>query len=141
MTRVAATRVQVYVNDPRVSAALKREARVAGLSLSQAAGRALARGLARRPTAEPEDRLQALERALHDHRRLAHRDMQVLQELLVDLARAAFLRPPAAAAREDATDPRSVARGIQRRVHDSSARPIADGLRRDAGDPSFEARG
>lgn len=65
----AATRVQVYLTDPRVVAALKREARQANIPLSQAAGRSLARGLARSLPADPDDRLLQLDRALRDHMR------------------------------------------------------------------------
>ena len=38
-------RVQVYLTDPRVIAALNREAKATKQPLSQAAGRAIARGL------------------------------------------------------------------------------------------------
>ncbi len=38
-----ATRVQVYLNDPKVVSSLNREARVARIALSQAAGQAIVR--------------------------------------------------------------------------------------------------
>ena len=59
----AATRIQVYLTDPRVVAALHREARSANIPISQAAGRSLAKGLARSLPADPDDRLLQLERA------------------------------------------------------------------------------
>ena len=51
MTRrppVQTCRVQVYLNDPKVIASLGREAKAGRVSLSQAAGHAIARGLAER---------------------------------------------------------------------------------------------
>ena len=55
-------RVQVYLTDPKIAAGLNREARSGKIPLSQAAGRAIARGLLRSPQADPEDRLLHLER-------------------------------------------------------------------------------
>lgn len=97
----AATRVQVYLTDPRVVAALKREARQANIPLSQAAGRSLARGLARSLPADPDDRLLQLDRALRDHMRSTTRDVQIIQELVIELARAFFLRLPDAVTDKD----------------------------------------
>ncbi len=79
-----ATRVQVYLTDPRVVAALQREARSANIPISQAAGRSLAKGLARSLPADPDDRLLQLDRALRDHMRSTARDVQIIQELVVE---------------------------------------------------------
>ena len=98
---VAATRVQVYLNDQTVVEALSREAEMSGAPLSQAAARAITRGLQRNPAADPGDRLLQLERSLRDHMRTTGRDMQIVQELLVELARAFFLRLPDAVVDED----------------------------------------
>ncbi len=65
-TVAARTRVQVYLTDARVIAGLNREAKASKATLSQAAGRAIARGLAKAPQADPEDRLLQLERSLRD---------------------------------------------------------------------------
>jgi len=59
--------VQVYFENPKVEQALRREARAARIPLSRAAERAIGRGLVKRPTADPEDRLLKLERSLRDH--------------------------------------------------------------------------
>ena len=94
-------RVQVYFENPKVELALRREARAAKLPLSRAAERAIERGLVKRPTPDAEDRLLNLERGLRDHMRNTARDMSILQELLVELARAIFLRLPDTPADED----------------------------------------
>ncbi|MFN3354217.1 MAG: hypothetical protein ACK4Z5_11465 [Brevundimonas sp.] len=121
------TRIQVYLSDPRLIEALKRDARLAGQSLSQAAGRAVARGLARTVAADPDDRLAALERALRDHMRSNQRDMQIVQELVVELARAFFLRLPDAAIDEDPMMLASVERRIDRLLDATAARLIRGG--------------
>jgi hypothetical protein len=87
-------RVQVYFDNPKVEAALRREARASKVPMSRAAERAIERGLQRRPQADAEDRLLALERSLRDHMRATARDMAILQELLVEFARAFFARLP-----------------------------------------------
>lgn len=121
------TRIQVYLSDPRLIEALKRDARLAGQSLSQAAGRAVARGLARTVAADPDDRLSALERALRDHMRSNQRDMQIVQELVVEIARAFFLRLPDAAIDEDPVMLASVERRIDRLLDATAARLIRGG--------------
>lgn len=87
-------RVQVYFENPKIEVALRREARAGRLTLSRAAEQAIARGLHRRPAADPEDRLLAMETALRDHMRSAARDMAIVQEILVEFARAFFARLP-----------------------------------------------
>jgi len=124
---VHATRVQVYLSDPRLIEALNRDARASGLSLSQAAGRAVARGLARSPTADPDDRLALLERGLRDHMRSSQRDMQIVQELVVEIARAFFLRLPDAAIDEDPVVLAAVERRIDRMLDMTAARLIRGG--------------
>lgn len=94
-------RVQVYFENPKVEAALRREARVTKVPMSRAAERAIERGLQRRPQADPEDRLLSLDRALRDHMRATARDMTILQELVVEFARAFFARLPDSPADSD----------------------------------------
>ena len=123
-------RVQVYLSDPKVVTALSREARLGRMALSQAAGRALARGLHRSVAADPDDRLLALERALRDHMRSMARDVTIVQELLVELARAFFLRLPDALIDEDPTVQASVERRIELLLDATAARIIAGGSAR-----------
>lgn len=136
-----ATRIQVYVTDPRVVAALQREARSAGIPLSQAAGRSLARGLARSLPADPDDRLLQLDRALRDHMRSTARDVQIIQELVIEVARAFFMRLPDAITDQDPVARAAVDRRIERLLDDTAARLIsgATGRRSDRGAPSPEA--
>ena len=124
-----ATRVQVYLRDPRLVDALAREARVSRLSLSRAAERALARGLARSLQADPDDRLAHLDQALRGHMRTMQRDMQLVQELVVEVARAFFLRLPDAVIDEDPVVLASVERRIERLLDATAARVIAGGSR------------
>lgn len=127
-----AARVQVYFENPKVEVALRREARAAKIPLSRAAERAIERGLVRRPGADPEDRLLRLDRALRDHMRSMARDMAILQELVVELARALFLRLPDSPADEDAVLQAAAAARIERLL-DAAAARIA------AGPPAGEA--
>lgn len=122
---VAATRIQVYLTDPRVVAALRREARAANIPISQAAGRTLARGLARSLPADPDDRLLRLDRALRDHMRATARDVQIVQELVVEVARAFFMRLPDAVTDQDPVARAAVDRRIERLLDDTAARLIA----------------
>lgn len=121
----ATCRVQVYLTDPRIAAGLNREARSGKIPLSQAAGRAIARGLLRSPQADPEDRLLQLERSLRDHMRSTARDMQIVQELLIEVARAFFLRLPDAVIDEDPTVQAAVDRRIERLLDATAARIVA----------------
>ena len=132
-----ATRVQVYLNDPKVVSSLNREARVGRIALSQAAGQAIVRGLARNPKADPEDRLLNLERSLRDHMRSTGRDMQIIQELLIEVAKAFFLRLPDAVVDEDPTVQAAVERRIERLLDATAARIVSG--RRDGG--PVEVRG
>ncbi len=120
-----ATRVQVYLTDPRVIAALKREARTANIPLSQAAGRVIGKGLARSLPADPEDRLLQLDRALRDHMRSTARDVQIIQELLIEVARAFFLRLPDAVTDQDPVVRAAVDRRIEKLLDDTAARLVA----------------
>ena len=120
-----ATRVQVYLNDPKVVSSLNREARVARIALSQAAGQAIVRGLARNPKADPDDRLLNLERSLRDHMRSTGRDMQIVQELLIEVAKAFFLRLPDALVDEDPTVQAAVERRIERLLDATAARIVS----------------
>lgn len=120
-----ATRIQVYLTDPRVIAALTRDAAAARIPLSQAAGRALARGLSRSLPADPEDRVLQLDRALRDHMRSTARDVQIIQELLIEVARAFFLRLPDAITDQDPVTRAAVDRRIEALLDDTAARLIA----------------
>lgn len=125
-TVAARTRVQVYLTDARVVAGLNREAKASKATLSQAAGRAIARGLAKAPQADPEDRLLQLERSLRDHMRSNSRDMQIVQEVLIEVAKAMFLRLPDAVADQDPTVQAAVDRRIDRLL-DAAASRIVQG--------------
>ena len=120
-----ATRVQVYINDPKVVSSLNREARAGRIALSQAASQAIVRGLIKSPKADPEDRLLNLERSLRDHMRSTGRDMQIVQELLIEVAKAFFLRLPDAVADEDPTVLAAVERRIERLLDATAARIVS----------------
>jgi len=125
----ATTRVQVYLTDRRLVAALDREARQASISQSQAACRAIARGLSRSLPADPDDRLLHLDRALRDHMRSTARDMGIIQELVVELARAFFLRLPDAAIDNDPLVWAAMERRIERMLDATAARVVSGGTR------------
>lgn len=122
-----ATRIQIYLTDPRVVAALQREARSANIPISQAAGRSLAKGLARSLPADPDDRLLQLDRALRDHMRSTARDVQIIQELVIEVARAFFMRLPDAVTDQDPVARAAVDRRIERLLDDTAARLISGG--------------
>jgi hypothetical protein len=124
-TSLKAQRVQVYLTDARIAAALAREARAGRIPVSQAAGRAIARGLQSSPRADPDDRLLKLELGLRDHMRAMGRDMQIVQELVVELARAFFLRLPDVIADDDPTLKASVEIRIERLLDATAARIVA----------------
>ena len=126
-----ACRVQVYLTDQKVVAGLNREARTGRIPLSQAAGRVIARGLLKSPLADPEDRLLNLERGLRDHMRSTARDMQIIQELLIEVARAFFLRLPDAVVDQDPTVQAAVERRIERLLDATAARIVAGRADRD----------
>ncbi|PZU71952.1 MAG: hypothetical protein DI531_14410 [Brevundimonas sp.] len=121
----AATRIQIYLTDPRVVAALQREARSANIPISQAAGRSLAKGLARSLPADPDDRLLQLDRALRDHMRSTARDVQIIQELVIEVARAFFMRLPDAVTDQDPVARAAVDRRIEKLLDDTAARLIS----------------
>lgn len=118
-------RVQVYLNDPKVIASLSREAKAGRVSVSQAAGHAIARGLQSSPRADPDDRLLALEQSLRGHMRSTRQDMQIIQELVVEVARALFLRLPDSVVDQDPTVQAAVARRIERLLDDTAARIVS----------------
>ncbi|HET6971768.1 MAG TPA: hypothetical protein VFH92_11625 [Phenylobacterium sp.] len=124
--------------------ALRREARAAKVPLSRAAERAIERGLVRRPSADPEDRLLRLDRALRDHMRSTARDMAILQELVVELARALFLRLPDSPGDADALLQAAAAARVERLLDAAAARIAAgspDHSAVDAAAASSEANG
>lgn len=120
----ATARVQVYLNDPKLVAALNREAKTSKQPLSQAAGRAIARGLRRSVPADPEDRLLALERRFSDHARSTSRDLQILQELQLEMARAFFERLPESHVDREPTVQAAVEQRIDRLLDTVAARMI-----------------
>ena len=128
-TNSPASRVQVYLTDPKIAKALDREARSGRMPLSQAASRAISRGLMRSPQADPEDRMLALDRALRDHMRATARDMQIVQELLIEVARAFFMRLPDALVDQDPTIQAAVDRRIERLLDATAERIVAGGSR------------
>lgn len=132
-------RVQVYLNDPKVMAGLNREAKTGRMPLSQAAGRAIARGLQKSPHADPEDRLLTLEQALRGHMKSTARDMQIIQELLIEVARAFFLRLPDALVDQDPTVQAAVDRRIEHLLDATAARIVAGRTER-SGDDVSEGR-
>ncbi|WP_368925624.1 MULTISPECIES: hypothetical protein [Brevundimonas] len=133
-----ACRVQVYLTDQKVVAALNREARVGKVPLSQAAGRVIARGLQKSPHADPDDRLLHLDRSLRDHMRSTARDMQIVQELLIEVARAFFLRLPDAVVDQDPTVQAAVDRRIERLLDATAARIVAGRATSEGGVPAEE---
>ncbi|WP_293483015.1 hypothetical protein [Phenylobacterium sp.] len=122
-------RVQVYFENPKTELALRREARANRMTLSRAAEQAISRGLQRRPAADPEDRLLSLDRALRDHMRATARDMTIVQELLVEFARAFFARLPDTAADQDPLLRAAVEARIGRLLDAAAARIVAGGTR------------
>ncbi|MDZ4373347.1 MAG: hypothetical protein U1C74_18245 [Phenylobacterium sp.] len=131
-------RVQVYFENPKTELALRREARANRQTLSRAAEGAIARGLQRRPGADPDDRLLALERALRDHMRSNARDMTIVQELLVEFARAFFTRLPDAPGDHDPLVRAAVEARIETLLDAAAARIVAG--RRPDGEAALEAR-
>lgn len=127
-----AVRVQVYFENRKLETALRREARAAKLPLSRAAERAIARGLQVRPQADPEDRLLNLDRALRDHMRAQQRDMAIVEELLVEFARAFFARLPDSPADEDPLLRASVEARIDRMLDAAAFRLASAGARTSA---------
>jgi hypothetical protein len=119
-------RVQVYFENPKVEQALRREARAGKVPLSRAAERAIERGLVKRPTGEPEDRLLNVERALRDHMRNTARDMSIVQELLVEVARLFLQRLPDTPADHDPLLLAAVEARLER-MFDAAAGRIAAG--------------
>lgn len=130
-------RVQVYFENHKVEQALRREARTAKIPLSRAAERAIARGLVKRPGADPEDRLLNLERAFRDHMRNTARDMSILQELLVEVARIFLQRLPDTPADQDPLLLAAVEARIERMFDAAAARIAAGGSGALAAEPKL----
>ncbi|WP_313015318.1 hypothetical protein [Brevundimonas sp.] len=120
-------------------AALQREARSANIPISQAAGRSLAKGLARSLPADPDDRLLQLDRALRDHMRSTARDVQIIQELVIEVARAFFMRLPDAITDQDPVARAAVDRRIERLLDDTAARLISSARSRRAASEGVSA--
>jgi hypothetical protein len=95
-SKVPPSRLQVYLGDEAIGAALDREAKVNRISLSQAAVMMIQRGLKNRISADPADRLLVLERRLSDHMRLTARDLVIIEEMLFVSLRMMLSRFPEA---------------------------------------------
>ncbi len=134
-------RVQVYFENPKIETALRREARAAKVPLSRAAERAIERGLVRRPAADAEDRVLRLDYALRDHMRSTQRDMAILQELVVELARALFLRLPDSPADDDALVQAAAAARVERLLDVAAARIATGSDTAGAPEPDTGTRG
>ena len=93
---VPPSRLQVYLGNDNLGAALEREAKINRISLSQAAALMIARGLKSRISADPNDRLLVLERRLSDHMRLSARDFVIIEEMLFVSLRIMMSRFPEA---------------------------------------------
>lgn len=133
MTRPSSTacRVQVYLSDPRVATALMEEAEAGGLPLSQAAGLAIMRGL--QAECDRDERLARLEIALDELRRWTSRDVQIVQELLIEIARAVFIRLPDTHLDQDPLVLSAVSLRVDRLLDSAAARIIARSARAVAG--------
>jgi hypothetical protein len=95
-SKVPPSRLQVYLGDEAIGAALDREAKVNRISLSQAAVMMIQRGLKNKISADPNDRLLVLERRLSDHMRLTARDLVIIEEMLFVSLRTMLSRFPEA---------------------------------------------
>jgi hypothetical protein len=91
--KAVSARTTITLPKGPVLAAIKREAAKEGLSVTQAAFRALARG-ARRADLDVEDRLNRLEASLAAHRKATARDFALTQELVAALAQLVCERLP-----------------------------------------------
>jgi hypothetical protein len=136
-----AARVQVYIADPQLLAALEREASAQQSTLSHAAGRAIARGLSRSPTADPDDRLLKLERSLRQHMGATARDMAVVEELVVQLARLLLLRLPETELDRDPLMQASVEARLERLLDDTVFHVVRGGRRAKESAPPQDADG
>ena len=125
MTRPSSTscRIQVYLSDPRVASALIEEAEAGGLPLSQAAGLAIQRGL--KAESDRSERLAQLELALDELRCNTSREIQIVQELLVEIARAVFIRLPDTHLDQDPLVQSAVSLRVDRLLDSAAARIIA----------------
>lgn len=133
-------RVQVYFEDARIAQALADEAAATGGSISRAAERAIARGLARRLGGDPEDRLLALERGLRDHMRAMARDMTFTHELLGQFARELFTCLPERPADKDPLHQAAVEARVRCFVDATIARIVSAGLSEARADARSEPR-
>lgn len=119
-------RVQVYFDNPKLLAALRRSARGDKVSLSRAAERAIQRGLMSGEAGDIGGGA-AFERALGDHARRTSRDMGILQEILVEFARAVFIRLPDSPADHDPLTQAAAQARIERLLKAASGKIIAGG--------------
>lgn len=118
-------RVQTFLSEAEAQA-LDREARFRRLSRSQAARRAIARGLFGKIPADPEDRLANLERRLYTHMKLTVRDLRIIEELVFALTRLILTRLPETAEDRDPVLQASVEIRLQRLLDEVAAK-VASG--------------
>ncbi|OYU76225.1 MAG: hypothetical protein CFE32_11090, partial [Alphaproteobacteria bacterium PA3] len=83
------------------------------ISLSQAAALMIAKGLKSRISADPHDRLLALERRLSDHMRLSSRDFIIIEEMLFVTLKILVSRFPEADEERSAPYRASVEKSLQ----------------------------
>lgn len=134
------TRVQIYLAREDIAAALEREARLSGQSLSQAASSILERGLRGQVQADPDDRLLALERRVAEQGRRAARDLIIIEEIVFITLRTIFSRMPETAQEKDPAYRGAVDDLMQGAINEVAERLRATKLGREAartGDPSI----
>lgn len=119
-------RVQVYLDNPKLLAALKRSARRERVSLSRAAAKAIQYGLLPPEAAGEIDR-EELARALGAHARRTTRDFAIVQELVVELARALFLRLPDTPRDDDPLIQAAAQVRIERMLNAAAGKIVAGG--------------
>lgn len=126
------TRISVYLTREEIGAALEREAKASGLSLSQTASGILERGLRGRVQADPDDRLLALERRVAEQGRRAARDLIIIEEMLFIALRTLFSRMPEASEELDPAYRGAVDRMMQGAINEVAERLRTTRLGREA---------
>jgi hypothetical protein len=119
-------RVQVYLTDPKVVSGLNREARSGKMPLSQAAGRAIARGLQKQsPELIPRIACCSLNGPFAIICDPPPATCRSCRSCLIEVARAFFVRLPDAIVDEDPTVQAAVDRRIERLLDATAARIVA----------------
>jgi hypothetical protein len=135
-SKVPPSRLQVYLSDESIGAALDREAKVNRISLSQAAVLMIQRGLKNKISADPNDRLLVLERRLSDHMRLTARDLVIIEEMLFVSLRMMLSRFPEADEERSGPYRASVETSLQVLMGTSSGKSVPNRHDSDALSPS-----